>query len=76
MIQGWEEKCERCGTKDDLVGFDDDGEFLCTDCMFEKKINECPECGGNMELEQDWDDDELVAEDMVCDNCGYRSFIY
>ena len=39
----------------------------------------CPECGmkGEFELEQDFgDDDELIAEDLVCGNCGYVERVY
>lgn len=37
----------------------------------------CPDCGGNdCELEQDYDDGELLAEDLVCDDCGHVDRLY
>lgn len=39
--------------------------FLCPEC-------DCREC----ELEQDWDESELIAEDLVCNNCGYREILF
>lgn len=37
----------------------------------------CSDCGGtDCELEQDYDDDELLAEDLVCDDCGHVDRLY
>ena len=34
-----EPKCEKCGTTED-VGCDEDGRFLCSDCMFKMLCEE------------------------------------
>lgn len=37
----------------------------------------CPDCGCDEgELEQDWEEGELISEDIVCNNCGYREVLY
>jgi len=37
----------------------------------------CPECGcDEYEIEEEWCDNELIAQDKVCNNCGYREIIY
>ena len=41
------EKCERCNEPG--VAFNDDGEFLCEDCLFEEMCEYNPE----------WEDDHL-----------------
>jgi hypothetical protein len=40
-------KCERCS--EDGVGYNEDGEFLCGDCLFEEQCEANPE----------WEDDHL-----------------
>lgn len=37
----------------------------------------CLECGSDeYEIEEEWDEGELIAKDIVCSNCGYREVIY
>lgn len=38
----------------------------------------CPDCGHDeCELEEEYDDEGFpVAQDIVCNNCGYREVIY
>lgn len=37
----------------------------------------CPKCESeDVEIEQDFDEGELLAEDIVCGNCGYMERIY
>ena len=31
------EKCRSCGTQEDLT-MDEDGDYICTDCLFEEKV--------------------------------------
>lgn len=45
--------------------------------MEEKKEWKCPECEHTeYEIEDDYDDDELISQDIVCDNCGYVERVY
>lgn len=35
-----EEKCEKCGCDDDGLMFNDDGEYLCFECLFMQQVEE------------------------------------
>lgn len=37
----------------------------------------CPKCNSReCELEQDFDENEITSEDLVCNNCGYREILF
>jgi hypothetical protein len=78
-----DDKCEKCSAPG--VGFNDDGEFLCEDCLFEHACDalttdpsdngDCPTCGGDGFIDGDCTcmDDTCCCLDPdppPCPDCG------